>query len=224
MTSEKKEYVMEVLKTSAEVAGIPGAGLVEKLINTSLQKLIKKRLSDFINKADIDEKFIEKVLENEEYSNCLYAAFETVRQTHSKIGLVAIALIYKDHWKDDNGYLIAAMRAFSQISDKTIYAFVSLYDGITEDESLELVVDRSSEGASFHPLYEEAVELIQRNFFIMASAMEPFKSAPIKGRKWDNTESYYRYCKEAIEIANVDPKNQIFKRSGTLSSQKLKDL
>lgn len=94
---------------------------------------------------------IDKILADENYVDHFYGALETVCQTHSKIGVAALALIYKVHWNDEF-YLIAATRAFSQVSDRTLEAFLYLYESIQPNKNyLELRI-RKGDGNLFHDL------------------------------------------------------------------------
>jgi hypothetical protein len=105
-----------------------------------------------VSEAEVVQELIDKILSEESYSNCFYAVLEMVRKTHSKIGTCELALIYRDHWNDER-YLIGAMQSFSQISDKTIEAFLDLYDEIpAEQDYLTLMVQKNREG-HFHDLY-----------------------------------------------------------------------
>ncbi|HDH7803695.1 hypothetical protein RZO85_06120 [Raoultella ornithinolytica] len=202
MKDKNLEWVKEFAQTGSEVydlakdVGVPGIGLTAKIIQLFLNKHLQKRFDTFISNAEVDEDLLSKISSSETYSNCFYATLETVRQTHSKIGLVALALIYKDHWNDEQ-YLIAAMRAFSQVSDATINAFICLYEEMPEDKNyLILKVQKDNEG-KFHEFYNEAVELIQRNFFVLSTGTGMLANGPIQGMKWFHTESYYKYCKSA---------------------------
>lgn len=202
MTNKYLEWGKEIAQTGSEVSdlasdiGVPGIGLIAKFAEHFYNKQLQKRFVTFISNAEVDEDLLTKISSDETYSNCFYAILETVRQTHSKIGLVALALIYKDHW-DDEQYLIAAMRAFSQVSDATINAFICLYEEMPEDKNyLILKVQKDNEG-KFHEFYNEAVELIQRNFFVLSAGTGMLANGPIQGMKWFHTESYYKYCKSA---------------------------
>ena len=139
---------------------------------------------------------IDRISADENYSNYLYATLETVRQTHSKIGLVVLALIYKDHWNNE-AYLITAMRAFSQVSDRTLDAFISLYEAIPTDQNYIILKTQKEDETHFHDLYNEAVELIGRNFFVISTGADMKANGPIQGMKWDHTDSYYDYCRAA---------------------------
>ncbi|MOA49672.1 hypothetical protein D3C78_1725760 [compost metagenome] len=58
----------------------------------------------------------------------------------------------------------------------------------------------SDGGGEFHGLYNEAVELISRNFFVMSGGRNGmYANGPVQGMKWAHTESYYNYCKLAVE-------------------------
>lgn len=202
MSNDKIEWGKEIVQTGSDIAemakdaGIPGIGLVARFAQTFYDKHLQKRFEKFVSEADIDEDLINKVASDESYSNCLYAALETVRQTHSKIGVVALALIYKDKWNDEK-YLIQAMQSFSQISDTTINAFISLYDSIPKDKNylaLKVIKDRNED---FHDHYNEAVELIRRNFFVMSTGAGMWANGPVQGMKWEHTDTYYAYCQAA---------------------------
>ncbi len=43
----------------------------------------------------------------------------------------------------------------------------------------------------------EGVELIGRNFFVLSTGASMVANGPVQGMKWDHTDSYYNYCKEA---------------------------
>ena len=204
MSNKKIECAKEIAQTVSDVAelakdaGVPGIGLLATFTQNFYKQHLNKRFSKFLSDAAIDHGMVEKILENEDYTNHFYAVLETVRQTHSRIGVVALALIYKDHWNDED-YLVAAMRAFSQVSDRTLKAFMSLYDSIGADKNyLELRVRKGDED-HFHDLYNEAVELIGRNFFVLSSSAIMHANGPIQGMKWTHTESYYSYCLKATE-------------------------
>jgi len=93
--------------------------------------------------------------------------------------------------------LIAAMRAFSQVSDRTLDAFMSLYEAIPPDQNYLILSTRKDDEAHFHDLYNEAVELIGRNFFVVSTGASMHANAPVQGMKWDHTDSYYSYCRAA---------------------------
>ena len=199
---KKIEWGKEIVQAGSDVAdlskdvGIPGIGLLAKFVQRFYDKHLQKRFEKFLSDAEVDEEMIDKISADENYSNYLYAALETVRQTHSKIGVVALALIYKDHWNDE-AYLIAATRAFSQVSDRTIGAFMSLYESIPPDQNHLVLRTLKNDEAHFHELYNEAVELISRNFFVISSGAGIHANGPAQGMKWDHTDSYYGYCKAA---------------------------
>ncbi len=202
MQDKKIEWGKEIVKAGSDVGslvsdvGIPGVGLLARFAQSFYDKHLQKRFAKFLCDAEIDGEMIDKISKDENYSNYFYAALETVRQTHSKVGVVALALIYKDHW-NNKAYLIAAMRAFSQVSDRTIDAFISLYESIPAGQNyLFLKTQKDGEG-HFHELYNEAVELISRNFFVMSTGTGMHANGPVQGMKWDHTDSYYRYCKAA---------------------------
>ncbi|EQM94214.1 hypothetical protein DW203_13840 [Citrobacter portucalensis] len=202
MKKNNIEWGKEIIQAGSDVAGlakdvgIPGVGLVARFIQHFYDTQLQKRFEKFISDAEIDEQLLSKVSESEIYSNCFYGILETVRQTHSRIGLIALALIYKERWNDET-YLIAAMQAFSQVSDVTINAFISLYESIPEDKNhLTLKIQKGDE-SHFHNLYNEAVELIRRNFFVMSTGAGMHSNGPVQGMKWDHTDSYYVYCKLA---------------------------
>ncbi|PRY65365.1 hypothetical protein B0H98_103309 [Vreelandella songnenensis] len=203
MQNNKVEWGKEIVQAGSDAAGlakdvgIPGVGLLARFAQHFYDKHLQKRFEKFVSDAEVDEELISKVLVDETYSNCFYGILETVRQTHSKVGLVALALIYKDHW-DDELYLIAAMQAFSQVSDATLSAFVLLYEAIPADQNyLTLKIQKGEEG-HFHDLYNEAVELIRRNFFVMSTGAGMHANGPVQGMKWEHTDSYYGYCKSAL--------------------------
>jgi hypothetical protein len=202
VSDKKIEWGKEIVQTGSDVAelakdvGIPGVGLIAKFAQHFYNKHLQKRFEEFLAAAEVDEELIEKILADEAYSICFYSALETVRQTHSKTGVVALALIYKDHWNDD-AYLIAAMRSFSQVSDKTLDAFISLYETIPPDKDHLTLKVTNEDGGHFHELYNEAIELISRNFFVMSTGTGMHANGPAQGMKWDHTDSYYAYCKAA---------------------------
>jgi hypothetical protein len=202
MSGKKFEWGREVVQAGSDIAemaqeaGIPGIGLVARFAQSFYERQLQKRFGKFVTEAEVDQSLIEKILTDETHSNCFYAVLETVRQTHSKIGLSALALIYRDHWNDES-YLIGAMQSFSQISDKVIEAYIDLYEAIPVDQDyLVLKVQKDGEG-HFHDLYNEAVELIRRNFFIMSTGAGMHANGPVQGMKWTHSDTYYNYCKAA---------------------------
>ena len=199
---KKIEWGKEVAQTGSDIAelakdvGVPGIGLVARFAQHFYDKHLQKRFEKFVSEAEIDQELIDRILCDEAYSNCFYAVLETVRQTHSRIGNNALALIYRDHWNDES-YLIGAMQSFSQISDKTIEAFVTLYESIPAEQN-HLILKVQKDGESrFHDLYNEAVELIRRNFFVMSTGAGMHANGPVQGMKWVHTNSYYDYCQSA---------------------------
>jgi len=202
MPDKKIEWGKEIIQAGSDVAslakdvGIPGVGLLARFAQHFYDKHLQKRFEKFLSDTGIDDEFLSRVLEDETYSNCFYGILETVRQTHSKVALVALALIYKDHWNDEP-YLIAAMQAFSQMSDRTINAFVLLYESIPPEQNYLSLSVKKGEERHFHDLYNEGVELIHRNFFVMSSGAAMHANGPVQGMKWDHTDSYYVYCKSA---------------------------
>ncbi len=202
MENDKINWGIEAIQLANEFAGmakdvgIPGIGLVGRFTQHFYSKYLVSRFSKFTEDANVDEKLLHKIIENENYSNCFYSILETVRRTHSKLGLMVLALMYKDFWNNDE-IIIPAMRSFAEISDKTINTFIELYESIPDEKNyLELykIIDG---GKVFHTKYDEAVELINRNIFIQSSYSGMAANMPIQGMKWDSTEMYYKYCKEA---------------------------
>lgn len=195
---KKIAWGKEIAQTGNEIAGlardvgVPSIGLLGRFAQHFYDKHLQRRFERFIAAADLDTEFIDKVASDETYSNCFYAILETVRQTHSKIGLSALAHIYRDHWNNEP-FLIAASQSFAQISDKTIDAFIDLYESIQDDKDYLVL---NSDG-NFHEHYNEAVELIRRNFFIMSTGASMHANGPVQGMKWEHTDSYYEYCKAA---------------------------
>lgn len=197
MSTECLQYANELAKDS----GVPGIGLVGYFSQHFFDVYLRSRFQEFIDVAGVDVGFLNKIVDDENCSNCLYSALETVRRTHSKIGLAVLALIYKDHWNDSD-FLIPAVRSFAEISDNTIKTFVKLYDSIPEEDGfLELTVRKDGERL-FHPDYNEAVELINRNIFVQTSYTGMAQNMPIQGMIWDHTKEYYRYCKDAIAFVS----------------------
>lgn len=144
-----------------------------------------------------------KIVKNEDYSNCLYSSLETIRRTHSKLGLAALALIYKDYW-DKPDFLISAMRAFAEISDYTIRTFIELYESVVPKDGVLDLFDIKAKDGDFYSGYKEGVELINRNFFLQTTCMRVGDNNPIQGMVWKNTKIYYEYCKQAVAIVDAD--------------------
>ncbi len=197
--NKKVEWGKEIVQAGNEIAqlaqdvGIPGISLIGKFAETFYGRHLQKRFEDFCLTAEIDLEFIELVSDNEDYSNCLYAALETVRQTNSKIGVKALALIYKDHWNNTD-FLIPAARSFAQISDSTLNAFIEFYESLDDDKDyleLKVITDGNQ---CFHSKYNDAVELIHRNFFVQSTYASMVANGPMRGMKWTHTDSYYDYC------------------------------
>ncbi|HHI5412138.1 TPA: hypothetical protein ACPXMY_003638 [Vibrio metoecus] len=193
--SKAIEWGIELANVSNELsdAGLPGISLLGKFAHGYYNSQLEKRFHKFCITAELDEDLVNKITESEEYSNCFYASLETVRQTHSQLGVIALALIYKDHWNNPD-FLIPAMRAFNQVSNVTLLAFIELYESIEQEKDyLELMVV-SNGNAEFHPKYNEAVELIHRNFFVQSVSASMNANEPMQGMKWVHTEKYYDYC------------------------------
>ncbi len=199
MGNEKIEWGMEAVLLGSEIAdvtkdiGIPGIGLIGKFAQTFYNKYLITRFGNFCKNAKIDYDLIKKIQNNENYSNCFYSVLETVRKTHSKLGLTAIALIYKDYWNNDE-VLIPAMRSFSEISDRTILSFIELYESIPEDKNYIELSEIENGEKVFHHLYQDAVELINRNIFLQSAYTSINANMPIQGMKWGHTDLYYKYC------------------------------
>lgn len=202
MENKKIEWGMEALQLANEIAdatkdvGIPGIGIIGKFAQVFYNKHLVARFGNFCKNAKVDEDLISKIQNDENYSNCFYSVLETVRKTHSKIGLTVLALIYKDYWNNSE-IIIPAMRSFSGISDNTILSFIELYESIPEEKNYIFLMEGEGESKIFHHLYRDAVELINRNIFLQSSSMQAYDNAPIQGMKWDHTDLYYKYCIEA---------------------------
>jgi hypothetical protein len=205
MQNERLEWGTEVIQFVSEVAdtagglGVPGLGLIGKFAQVFYNRHLIKRFDDFCRNAEIDEDLIEKIQENEDYSNCFYSVLETVRRTHSSLGLATLALIYKDYWNDGE-ILIPAMRSLSEISDQVLIAFIELYESIPEDVDYLYLHENKDGNEVFHHLYREAVELINRNIFLQSSSISMHSNAPIQGTKWAHTDLYYKYCRKAKNL------------------------
>jgi hypothetical protein len=205
MQNENFEWGKEALQTANDLAeltehsGIPGIGLLGKFVQKFYDYYLKQRFEEFCQTAQVDSSLIAKIQENEDYSNCFYSILETVRRTHSKLGLTALALLYKDYWNDEK-ILIPAMRSFAEISDQVLLGFIELYESIPEDKNhINLYLEKDGQDV-FHPLYQEAVELINRNIFLHSSHASMHASAPIQGIRWNHTDLYYRYCVKARDL------------------------
>ncbi len=202
MNSNSIEWGKEIVQAGSDIAelakegGVPGVGLLARFIQHFHAKHLQQRFEKFISDAEIDQELIQKIMSDETYSNCFYAVLEAVRQTHSKIGLVALALIYRDYW-DNEAFLIGAMYSFSQISDQSIEAFITLYESIPVGQDyLDLLAQKDNERC-FSELYAEATELIRRNFFVMSAGSHVAANYPIQGMKWSHSKTYYEYCQKA---------------------------
>lgn len=205
MQNSNFEWGKEILQTTndlaelAEYTGVPGVGLLGKFLQNFYDYCLRQRFEDFCKTAQIDNDLIREIQENEDYSNCFYSILETVRRTHSKLGLTALALLYKNYWNDEK-VLIPAMRSFAEISDQVLIAFIELYESIPEGEKhINLYAEKDGQEV-FHPLYQEAVELINRNIFLHSSHTSMHASAPIQGIRWGHTDLYYRYCIKARDL------------------------
>lgn len=202
MNSNSIEWGKEIVQFGSDIAeltkdvGVPGVGLLARFGQHFYEKHLQQRFERFVSTAEIDQELLKKIISDETYSNCFYAVLEAVRQTHSKMGLAALALIYHDYWNNEE-FLIGAMYSFSQISDQTIEAFIALYNSIPADQDyLDLCVNKEGERC-FSDLYVEAIELIRRNFFAMTAGSMAAANYPIQGMKWSRSEIYYEYCQKA---------------------------
>ena len=81
ISTECFQYANELAKDS----GVPGIGLVGYFSQHFFDIYLRSRFQEFVDAVGIDVEFLNKVVEDENYSNCLYSALETVRRTHSKI-------------------------------------------------------------------------------------------------------------------------------------------
>lgn len=202
--TEIAQYVNELAKDS----GIPGIGLVGHFSQKFYNMYLEARFERFTKNAEVDENMLNKILDNEDFSNYFYSALETVRRTHSKLGQMVLALLYKDYWNDAS-VLIPAMRDFAEISDETIHAFIDFYEN-SLDENDEVNVYHNDGGVFFKKMYPKLVELIKRDFFLQVIAGRVGSGNPIEGCKWERTNLYYKYCK----IAYGRTKNE--KKSGLI--------
>lgn len=198
-STELAQYLNELARDS----GVPGIGLVGHFCHVFVNKYLESRFKKFLEDAAVDEAFLCKILKNEDYSNCLYSSLETVRRTHSKLGLAVLALIYRDYW-DKPDFLISAMRAFAEISDNTIRRFVELYESVIKKGGVIDLFFIKRKDADFYSEYKDGVELINRNFFLQTTCMRVGNNNPIQGTVWKNTEIYYKYCKEAMATVAAD--------------------
>lgn len=185
------EYVNELAKDS----GVPGIGLVGHFSQIFYNKYLASRFEKFAQDAEVNEQMLNDILEDENYSNYFYSTLETVRRTHSKLGLKALALLYKDYWNDAD-VLIPAMRAFAEISDKQILSFVELYESIPEEKN-EVNLYRNDGGSFFNRVYVDFVDLVGRGFFGQVISSRVGSGHPIEGKKWEKSDLYYKYCKLA---------------------------
>ena len=199
VATELAQYANELAKNS----GLPGVSLVGHFCHVFFDKYLESRFRKFLEDASVDSAFLLKIVNNEDYSNCLYSSLETVRRTHSKIGLTVLALIYKDYW-DKPDFLLSAMRTFAEISDNTIRAFIALYESVSPKEGIMDLSDIKIKDGDFYSGYKEGVELINRNFFLQTTCMRLGNNSPIQGTVWKNTKIYYKYCKEAIAIIDAE--------------------
>lgn len=203
MNSNSIEWGKEIVQFGSDIAGltkdagVPGIGLLARFGQHFYEKHLQQRFAKFVSDAEIDQELLNKIISDETYSNCFYAVLEAVRQTHSKIGLAALALIYHDNWNNE-AFLIGAMYSFSQISDQSIEAFIYLYDSIPADQDyLDLCVHKEGE-RYFSDLYGEAIELIRRNFFAMTAGNMVAANYPIQGMRCSHSKIYYEYCQKAM--------------------------
>lgn len=200
-STELAQYVNELARDS----GVPGVGLVGHFCHVFFDKYLESRFKKFLEDAAVDEVFLCKVLKNEDYSNCLYSSLETVRRTHSKLGLAVLALIYRDYWNKPD-FLISAMRAFAEISDNTIRFFIKSYELMVKDDGILNLFNIHKMENDFYAGYKEGVELINRGFFLQTTAMRLGSNSPIQGTVWENTKIYYKYCKEAEAVVDASEK------------------
>lgn len=181
---------LQLVSDAAEMvagSGVPGIGLIGMFAQNFYNQHLKKRFEDFCTNAEIDNDLIQKIQKNENFSNCFYAVLETVRRTHSKLGLTTLALIYKEHWNDEK-VLIPAMRSFAEISDQVLEAFIELYESIPEGQDYVDLYQVEDGDKIFHESYQEGVELINRNIFLQSSYPALHLSGPIQGTKFEHTD------------------------------------
>lgn len=203
---EKIDLAIELAQYASELAkgsGVPGIGLVGLFSRFFFDMYLESRFKKFFEDASVDDAFLRKIMKNEDYSNCLYASLETVRRTHSKVGLVSLALIYKDYWNQPD-FLISAMRSFAEISDNTIRTFIELYESVVPKDGILNLIDVKKVDSDFYSGYKEGVELINMHFFLQTTCARLGENNPIQGTIWKNTGIYYKYCKEAVAIVDGD--------------------
>lgn len=159
MSNKRIEWGQELISSANELseAGVPGIGLLGKFAQSFCDRRLKKRFEKFLEEAHVDNDFIEEILANEEYSDCLYGTLETVRRTHLKLGLSALARIYHQYWKDPRK-IIPATRALAEISDAVVLAFVRLYREIEPPKGFLVLYYAKGEERYFHEDYAEAVD------------------------------------------------------------------
>ena len=83
VSTELAQYANELARDS----GVPGVSLIGHFCHDLFDKYLKSRFKKFLEDASIDNVFLLKIVNNDDYLNCLYSSLETVRRTHSKIGL-----------------------------------------------------------------------------------------------------------------------------------------
>lgn len=165
------DFAIELVHYANELvddSGVPGVGLVGHFSRIFFDKYLESRFKKLLDATSVDDAFLLKIVKNEDYSNCFYSSLETIRRTHSKLGLAALALIYKDYW-DKPDFLISAMRAFAEISDNTIRTFIELYESVVPKDGVLDLFDIKAKDGDFYSGYKEGVELINRHFFLQTT-------------------------------------------------------
>lgn len=197
--TETITFVNEVADAARGV-GIPGIGLIGRFAQGYYDRSLLKRFERFCEYIELDEELLAKLQSNEDYANCFYSILETIRRTHSKLGILTVALLYRDHYKNPE-VIIPAVRSFAEIDDATINAFIVLYESIPIGQNYTALQEEVDGETQFHRLYREAVDLINRNIFLQSASASMSANMPIQAMIWDHTKMYYEYCKKAKEHA-----------------------
>lgn len=200
---KKKETLPTLSDLSIDVLseGVPIVTPVYKLFLAGQQVYISKRIDQFLASADIEEAILEKIINDEDYTNILFLSLDTVARTTSKLAIISLALIYKTYYEDKD-FIKKSLKAFKEIDDITLGAFEKIYERHNGSEDLfELIETRGGE-KFFIQEYDEFLDLIHRGFFRQVSSAQAIVTqfSPISAMKNSSTDIFYQILQQAKEI------------------------
>ncbi|MFL9533416.1 hypothetical protein ACKEPO_17195 [Acinetobacter baumannii] len=202
----KKESLTTVTDVGIEVLsdGTPIVSPIYKLFKAGQHAFIQNRINNFVKAANIEHSILEKIIDDEDYTNILFLSLDVVSRTTCKIAIASLALIYKNH-KENTQFIKRSLRAFKEIDDLTLSVFEKIYEEYSDTSEALHFTEEKEGGLYFINEYDEVLDLINRGFFSQVASSKHIttKFRPLPAIKNSSTDVFYETIQEAKKLIST---------------------